>query len=100
MAPFNIPASDESIHCSAREKHENGIAIHVAATKATRGHSRLGMFFRVAGITTRAAAPNAIREVVTTAGEKWSRPIAISRNEQPQTIGGTANIAHSAGPNS
>ena len=38
--------------------------------------------------------------VVTTAGEKWSRPIAISRNEQPQTIGGTANIAHSAGPNS
>ena len=100
IAPFSIPASDESIHCSAIEKHENGIAIHVAAMKRRRGSSRAGMCRRAAGKMPIASAPKAIRNIVTTDGAKSSSPIAMRRNEQPQINGGIANSTHSVGPKS
>jgi hypothetical protein len=99
IAPFSIPASDDEIHCSATEKHVNGMAIHVALTNKMRGHSRAGTERRLAGRAPSASAPKPIRPAVTTDGAKCSRPTAMNRNEKPQINGGTANSSQSAGPN-
>ena len=100
MAPLSIPAAAELIHCWAMGKKIWGRAIHNTASATTRGQSDRSIEERRArGTTARVAAPNATRSCVTRPGVKWSRPIAMKRNDAPQMRTSDRNIAQSRGVN-
>ena len=60
-----------------------------------RRHSSASKRWRAAGIRLSVSAPNPTRARVTTPGSKWSRPMAINRNDAPQVPEMNATSAQS-----
>ena len=99
-APLSIPVTDDEIHCSAIGNIDIGIAIHTAPRSAMRGTSSRSMATdRDVGKAARARKPKITRNQVIVPGPKLSSPSAMSRNEAPQMIAGTASSPQSPGVN-
>jgi hypothetical protein len=97
--PLIIPATDESTYSSAMGNRDSGSAIQVKPTSQIRGQSSRSMGVRAAGTNARPSIPKRMRRKVTTPGAKASIPMAISRNEEPQTPAMNASSPHSTVPN-
>ena len=98
-APFTRPVKPEAIRSSANGKSVNGIATHSTEIATSRGKSSRGIRFRAAGTSQSTDAPKMMRSHVMSPGSNASRPIAISRNEDPQMSPIERNIAQSSGVN-
>ena len=93
--PFSRPVSPEVIYCWASGKSVKGTATHSSESATSLARSARSSGVRVAGTNHRVAAPNDTRSQVMSPGSKASRPIAISRNDDPQIAPIEANSPQS-----
>lgn len=97
-APFNMPASEESIRCWAKGNRRNGTAIQTTPRRAIAGQSEPGRARRAPGTAASVAAPKTSRRSVTSAGSWLSRPIAMNRNDEPHIAATAASSPQSPPP--
>ena len=98
VAAVSIPATDDSMVCSAMANSSAGPAFPATAMSRMPRQWWRSMVTRRRGRRSRATAPIVSRSHAIRTGAKDSRPSAIHRYEEPHVTEMTTTRIHSVGP--